>query len=104
TNEFLEEGRSPSRKVGELDNRGSHFYLAMYWAKALSLQLEDMDLKEKFVPVYEKMKANENQIIQELNEIQGKSVEIGGYYNPNEEMVSQEMRPNRTLNEIISEI
>lgn len=98
---YLEEGRSPSRKVGELDNRGSHFYVALYWAEALAEQTEDTDLAAAIKPVAEELRANEEAIISELNEVQGKEVSINGYYYPNNDMTSEVMRPSATLNRII---
>ena len=99
---YLTENKAPSREVKELDNRGSHFYLAMYWAQALAEQNEDMELKNTFTPVAEKLKNKESQIVQELNEVQGSAVDIGGYYFPDEEKVATAMRPSSTFNEIIS--
>lgn len=104
TGKFLEEDKSPSRKVKELDNRGSHFYLAMYWAEALATQDKDAELKSKFGPIAKEMKDKEAQILTELNEAQGVKVDIGGYYKPNEEKTSSVMRPSRTLNAILSKI
>lgn len=104
TEAFLDNKRSPSRKVGELDNRGSHFYLAMYWAQALANQSDDLELKEEFASVAEKMTANEDTIISELNNIQGKSMDIGGYYKPNDDLADQAMRASNILNEIIDSI
>ncbi|SIS98381.1 NADP-dependent isocitrate dehydrogenase [Belliella pelovolcani] len=104
TGKFLEEDKSPSRKVKELDNRGSHFYLAMYWAEALAAQDKDAELKSKFGPIAKEMKDKEAQILTELNEAQGVKVDIGGYYKPNEEKTSSVMRPSRTLNAILSKI
>ncbi|WP_455169177.1 NADP-dependent isocitrate dehydrogenase, partial [Aegicerativicinus sediminis] len=104
TEKLLENGKSPSRVAGELDNRGSHFYLAFYWAEALSIQLEDMELKEQFLPVFEKLRKNEEVIVNELNSIQGHSISIGGYYFPDEKMTNEAMRPNNVFNEIIESI
>lgn len=98
---YLEEGRSPSRKVGELDNRGSHFYVALYWAEALAEQTEDADLAAAIKPVAQELRANEEAILTELNEVQGKEVSINGYYYPNNDMTSEVMRPSATLNRII---
>ena len=99
---YLEEGRSPSRKVGELDNRGSHFYMALYWSEALAAQTEDADLAAAIKPVAEELRANEEAIVKELNEVQGKEVSINGYYYPNNDMTSEVMRPSATLNRIIN--
>lgn len=98
---YLEEGRSPSRKVGELDNRGSHFYVALYWAEALAEQTEDADLSAAIKPVAQELRANEEAILSELNEVQGKEVSIDGYYYPNNDMTTEVMRPSATLNRII---
>ena len=98
---YLEEGRSPSRKVGELDNRGSHFYVALYWAESLAEQTEDADLAAAIKPVAQELRANEEAILNELNEVQGKEVSINGYYYPNNDMTSEVMRPSATLNRII---
>ncbi|WP_418510191.1 NADP-dependent isocitrate dehydrogenase [Corallibacter sp.] len=104
TDKFLDNGKSPSRKVNELDNRGSHFYLAMYWAEALANQDTDSELKEQFSTVANQLKENETQIVNELNSAQGKSMNIGGYYEPNESLASQAMRPSDTLNNIINSL
>ncbi|GAA4108088.1 NADP-dependent isocitrate dehydrogenase [Enteractinococcus coprophilus] len=101
TGEYLEERRSPSRKVGELDNRGSHFYLALYWAEALAAQTDDAELAEAIKPVAEALRANEETIINELNEVQGQTVAIGGYYYPDHDLTSKVMRPSVTLNKIV---
>src|SRR5690606_23203522 len=101
TGKLLDNGKSPSRKAGELDNRGSHFYLALYWAEALANQTKNTDLKTQFTSVYERLKANEQTIINELNTIQGHSVNIGGYYKPNEVLVTNAMRPSNLLNKSI---
>ena len=101
---FLKTNKSPSRKVNELDNRGSHFYLAMYWAEALAQQTKDADLKATFSKVFSTMSENEDKIIAELNDAQGKAVDIGGYFFPNEELASKAMRPSATLNGIIGQI
>ena len=99
--QFLNNDKSPSRKVGELDTRGSHFYLAMYWAQALAEQSDDSELKEIFTPVAEQLTANEEKIVTELNSEQGKPVDLGGYYLPNKEMVSKIMRASSTFNGVI---
>lgn len=101
---FLKQDKSPSRKVGELDNRGSHFYLAMYWAEALASQNEDSELKDKFTKVAGELEANEGKIVDELNGAQGVKVDMGGYYQPSDELVSKAMRPSSTLNTIIDSI
>lgn len=102
TGKFLEEDKSPSRKVKELDNRGSHFYLAMYWAEAIAQQSKDQELKDKFAPIAAKMLAHEAQILMELNSVQGVKVDIGGYYKPDTEKTSTVMRPSQTLNTILA--
>lgn len=98
TEQLLMNGKSPSRKVNELDNRGSHYYLAKYWARAICDQTKDPELAAKFKDMAEYLESNENQIIAELNGAQGDSVEIDGYYFPNEDLVSKAMRPSETLN------
>lgn len=95
---FLENNKSPSRKVGELDNRGSHFYLAMYWAEALADQDKDIELKEKFTGLAKELKEDESKIIEEINGAQGKPVDLGGYYKPDDELASKAMRPSKTFN------
>jgi isocitrate dehydrogenase, NADP-dependent, monomeric type len=104
TAKFLDNDKSPSRKVAELDNRGSHFYLAMYWAQALAAQTQDLELQTQFTLVAEALSANESVIISELNAVQGKVVELGGYYQPNPELVAKVMRPSVVLNTIIDSI
>jgi len=104
TGQFLDNDKSPSRKVGELDNRGSHFYLAMYWAQELAAQTDDADLKARFTPVAEALSANEDKIVAELNGAQGSAVDIGGYYQPDTAKTSAVMRPSATLNAIIDAI
>ena len=104
TEEFLDNKRSPSRKVGELDNRGSHFYLALYWAKALATQSKDLELKNQFSPISLALSTNEQKIINELNAIQGKSTNVGGYYLPNNEVAKKAMQPSITLNNIIKSL
>jgi len=101
TSKLLDEGKSPSRKVNELDNRGSHFYLALFWAQALAAQDEDADLKSKFAGLSSDLAANETKIIDELNQAQGSVVDIEGYYYPSEEKANSSMRPSPTLNSLI---
>lgn len=101
TEEFLEKDKSPSRKVNELDNRGSHFYLALYWAQALAEQNEDKELKDHFKKVSERLEQNKDQILKELLDAQGASVDIGGYYQPEEDKVNKAMRPSETFNRIL---
>ena len=104
TEEFLNQDKSPSRKVNELDTRGSHFYLALYWAEQLAKQEQDQELKAIFSKVYEAMSTNEQKIAQELIDAQGSPMDIGGYYLPNPEKASKAMRPSATLNQILSSI
>ncbi len=104
TEMLLENKKGPSRKVNELDNRGSHFYLALYWAEALAHQNEDEGLKNRFAPVARQLSENEEKIVSELNAAQGSPVDIGGYYMPVEKMVSDQMRPSATFNEILASI
>ncbi|MGV1034329.1 MAG: NADP-dependent isocitrate dehydrogenase [Microbacteriaceae bacterium] len=104
TGTFLEEDRSPGRKIGTIDNRGSHFYLGLYWAQELAKQTEDAALAAKFAPVAEALTADEDQIVAELVAVQGKPVNIGGYYRPDVKLVAQVMRPSATLNTIIDGI
>jgi len=101
---FLESNKSPARKVGEIDNRGSHFYLALYWAQALAEQTEDKNLAAKFAKVAKQMADNESKISSELLSAQGKPVDIGGYYRPNDEKATRAMRPSQTLNAIVDSI
>ncbi|MEM7107754.1 MAG: NADP-dependent isocitrate dehydrogenase, partial [Bacteroidota bacterium] len=103
TAKFLEENKSPSRRVNELDNRGSHFYLAMYWAWALVDQKEDLDLSAEFEKLAHTLTANEIKIIEELNDAQGSEINLGGYYNPHPVLASSAMRPSATLNSILEE-
>ena len=103
TEHFLLEKKSPSRKVKELDNRGSHFYLALFWAEALSNQEEDLELKLAFKKIYDQLKSNEDKIIEELISVQGQSVDIGGYYLPNEDKIQKAMRPSETFNAILDQ-
>ena len=101
---FLDENRSPSRKVNELDNRGSHFYLALYWAEALASQDVDPDLGDRFTPIRDALMQEEESIIRELNDAQGSPVDLGGYFLPDVEKVSSAMRPSQTFNEILSRL
>ncbi len=104
TGKFLDENKSPSRKVNELDNRGSHFYLAMYWAEALAAQSEDAELARHFSSAATAMGENEARIVAELNSAQGVAMGVGGYYKPDPELAAAAMRPSATLNEIIASI
>ena len=100
---YLLENKAPSRKVHELDNRGSHFYLALYWAEALA-NSEDRDLSERFTRVAKALSENEAKIVEELNAVQGKPREVGGYYQPDDELAAQAMRPSATLNAIVDAV
>ena len=102
--EYLENKRSPGRKVGDLDNRGSHFYLAMYWAEELAKQDEDKELKKIFTPIAKEMEDNEQKILQEIASVEGKPTNIGGYYLPDDNLAEKAMRPSKTLNNIIDSI
>ncbi len=104
TGKFLENDKSPSRKVNEMDVRGSHFYLAMYWAEALAAQSKDAALQKIFQRAYDSLSLKEGVINEELIDAQGQEVEIGGYYKPNEDLLNKLMRPSKTLNEILSSI
>jgi len=101
---YLDNKKSPSRKAGELDNRGTHFFLAKYWAEALSEQKEDQGLKTKFAEVAKKLSQNETVILKEIAAVEGKATDIGGYYLPNKEKTEKAMRPSKTLNAIIDSI
>ena len=101
---FLENNKSPARRLGGIDNRGSHFYLAMYWAEALAEQNEDPDLQRKFASLAEQMKGSEEKINEELIGAQGKAQDIGGYYHPNNNLAEKAMRPSDTLNAIVNAI
>ncbi len=102
TGAVLEENRSPQRKVGQLDNRGSHFYLALYWAQELARQTEDAELAAAFAPLAESLAAQESTVVEELAAVQGNPVDIGGYYRPDEQKASAAMRPSSTLNDALA--
>ncbi|MDR6918021.1 isocitrate dehydrogenase [Pseudomonas sp. 3296] len=102
TGQFLDNNKSPSRKVGNIDNRGSHFYLALYWAQALAAQTEDAALQAQFATLAKTLTENEATIVAELNAVQGKPVDIGGYYHANAELISKAMRPSNTFNAAIA--
>ena len=104
TTKYLLENKSPSRKAGEHDNRGSHYYIALYWAQALADQNEDEELKNEFVSVAESLGSNEEQIVSELMEVQCSPVDVGGYYRPDDEKAIGAMRPSQTFNNIIDQI
>ncbi len=103
TEKLLENKKGPSRKVNELDNRGSHYYLALYWAEALA-ESEDAELSKRFTPIADRLKNNEAIIINELNAAQGKALDIGGYYLPTDSEVANQMRPSKTFNAILTDI
>lgn len=104
TGKFLETDRSPGRKLGTIDNRGSHFYLALYWAEALAGQNNDAGLKAVFTPVAEALAASEEAIVKELIAVQGKPVDLGGYYHPDDAKASAALRPSATLNDILARV
>jgi isocitrate dehydrogenase len=104
TGRVLEEGRSPSRRTGELDNRGSHFYLALYWAGELASQSEDTELAAVFAPLAERLAADEAAIVGELNGVQGEPVDVGGYFHPDPARASEAMRPSRTLDDALASL
>ena len=104
TGTFLEENKSPSRKAGEIDNRGSHFYLALYWAQELARQDEDAELAQAFASVAEQLAANEDAINEELLSVQGRPADIGGYYRPDDAKTSAVMRPSETFNRVLSSL
>jgi isocitrate dehydrogenase len=101
---FLDNNKSPARKVGQIDNRGSHYYFALYWAEALAAQDVDQELKAKFTKVFQQLAANEAKINEELLAAQGKPVDMGGYYHADKAKVTKAMRPSATLNSIIDGI
>ncbi|WP_445152321.1 NADP-dependent isocitrate dehydrogenase [Baekduia sp. Peel2402] len=104
TGKVLEEGRSPSRKAGELDNRGSHFYLALYWAQELAAQSTDAELASTFGPLAERLAADEEAIVGELNGVQGDAVDVGGYFHPDPARAADAMRPSATLNDALASL
>ena len=104
TQGILDNNKSPSRKVGEIDNRHSHFFFALYWAKALAEQKEDHDLAVRFTSVYNMLKDNTAKILNELDSTQGLEVDLGGYYHPDKEKVAKIMRPSPTMNSIIDDV
>jgi isocitrate dehydrogenase len=104
TGTFLENDKSPGRALGTIDNRGSHFYLALYWAQELAAQQADTELAAVFAPVAEALAAGEEAIVAELLAVQGSPADIGGYYRPDEQLVAEVMRPSNTFNEIIDSI
>jgi isocitrate dehydrogenase len=104
TGSLLENGRSPSRRVGEIDNRGSHFYLALYWAQELANQSDDRDLADLFAPLAKRLEDAEQQIVAELAEVQGRPVDLGGYYHVDRAKADEAMRPSATFNAAIAAV
>jgi isocitrate dehydrogenase len=104
TASFLNENKSPTRRVGGIDNRGSHFYLSLYWAQELAQQTEDAELAKAFAPLAEALAANEQQIVDELIAVQGSPAEIGGYYQPEKAKADAVMRPSTTWNEALASL
>ena len=101
TEKLLANGKSPSRKVNELDNRGSHFYLALFWSEALANQTQDLDLKQEFAKVFKDLQDHEGKIVDELNSVQGQALDVGGYYLPNDSATIAAMRPSKTFNQLL---
>jgi isocitrate dehydrogenase len=101
---FLETDKSPGRKLGTIDNRGSHFYLALYWAQALAAQDADGDLKQAFAPIAQQLAANEQKIVGELLAVQGKPADVGGYYQPDDAKAAAALRPSATFNAIVARL
>jgi isocitrate dehydrogenase len=104
TGKLLETNKGPKIKVGEIDNRGSHFYLALYWAQAMAEQTADAGLQKRFAPLARKLEENEARIMEELNKVQGRPVDIGGYYSPNPDLASKAMRPSATFNAVLASL
>jgi isocitrate dehydrogenase len=104
TGKFLENDKSPGRKLGTLDNRGSHFYIALYWTQALAAQTQDAELKALFTPIAEELTANEAKIVSELNAVQGTPVDVGGYFLPDEAKANKALRPSETFNQILAKL
>ena len=103
TGKLLENNKSPSRKTGELDNRGSHFYLGLYWAEAVAAQTEDTALAAQLAPLAKSLRDNEDKIIAELSAVQGRPAALDGYYHPLRDTVKKVMRPSGTLNEVLAQ-
>ena len=104
TGKLLDNNKNPSAKTGELDNRGSQFYLSLYWAQALAAQDADASLKARFVPIAKALTENEAKIVAELLAVQGHAVDIGGYYRPNPEKMATALRPSTTLNAVLAAV
>ena len=103
TTRFLDEDKSPTRRIGGIDNRGSHFYLALFWAEALAAQSDDAALKHAFSAVSSALQSAEAQVIEELISVQGTAADIGGYYRPDAIKAERIMRPSATLNQILTD-
>jgi isocitrate dehydrogenase len=101
---YLENGRMPSRKAGEIDNSGSSFYLALYWAEALANQNDDAELKSRFTKIYKELSANEEKVVNDLISVQKKPADIGGYFMPDDKKATEVMRPSAAFNKIIDEM
>ena len=104
TGSFLEHDKSPGRKLGTIDNRGSHFYLALYWAQALAAQTADPELQKIFKPIADALTVTEKNIVSELLAVQGKPADVGGYYQPDDKKASEALRPSATFNRILATI
>ena len=104
TSKFLENDKSPSRKVGEIDNRGSHFYLALYWAQELAKQDKDKDLQTEFATFLLQMEENKETILEELKSVQGQPVDLGGYFDTNDQTARTAMRPSSLFNDILENL
>jgi isocitrate dehydrogenase len=104
TGTFLAENKSPSRKAGEIDNRGSHFYLALYWAQEIAAQTDNTELAEVFRPFAERLVADEDKIVEELLAVQGQPADVGGYYEPDDELATAVMRPSATFNKVLASL
>jgi isocitrate dehydrogenase len=104
TGTLLNENKSPQRKLGTIDNRGSHFYLALFWAEELAKQTDDSELASAFAEVAEQLRSNEDAITQELLDVQGSPADIGGYYRPDDAKASEVMRPSKTFNDVLASL
>ena len=104
TGKLLDNNKNPSPKTGQLDNRGSQFYLALYWAQELAAQTDDAELAKRFAPLAQQLAANEQKIVDELNAVQGKPADIGGYYLPDVSKLDAVMRPSPTLNAVLAAV
>jgi isocitrate dehydrogenase len=104
TGTFLAENKSPSRKVKEIDNRGSHFFLSLFWAQELAKQNDDSELKAQFTQIASDLESNKEQIVSELNDAQGPAVDLGGYFQPNDDAAFKAMRPSTTFNDILAKL